>query len=208
MLKIVHLVLVCLVLLVNLCITRPAFADRPKLDQNVDYLEITESLDGLLQARNSETLPEGISSPEALQQKITELQYQKYIVESGEGYGICQNNTSQTIAVYGPKAKKSTSTYDNELYLLPAGEETDEDWDCDGVYFPSDANFAGGNLGAAAAVKILDGTDLNITENPGTGAIELNLPPVQVFKAGDANWNIPDLTTADLTRQFPQAPTD
>src|SRR5918912_326491 len=174
MIKLVHLFLVCLVFLGNLCIAQPSFADRPKLDKNIDYLEITESLDGLLQAQNRETLPEGISSPEALQQRIAELQYQKYIVESGEGYGICQNNTNRTIAVYGPKSKKSTSTYDNELYLLPSGEVTDEDWDCDGVYLPNDANIAGLNLGAAGAAKILDGTDLKITENSQTGAIEFN----------------------------------
>lgn len=203
-----RIVLVSLVLLVNLLIAQPSLADRPKLDKNLDYLELTETLDGLLQARSSQTLPEGIESPDVLQQKITELQYQKYIVEAGEGYGVCQNDTSKPIAVYGPNSKKSNSTFDNTLYLLAPGEVTDEDWDCDGVYLPNDAKIAGLNLGTAGAIKILDGTELKITENPNTGAIEFNLPPAQVFKAGEANWDIPDVAEADISRQLPQAPTD
>lgn len=47
-----------------------------------------------------------------------------------------------------------------------------------------------------------------MTENPDTGAIELNLPPAGVFVSGDVNWEIPDLTQADLATQFPMAPLD
>lgn len=201
-------ILLCLVALVSLWVAPPAFADAPKLDQNIDYLQITESLDGLLNARESGQLPEGTESTEALQQKITELQYQKYIVEASEGYSECLNQTGKTIAVYGPSSKKSTTTFDNTLYLLPAGEATDDDWSCQGVYLPNDVNVAGLNLGGAGAAKFLSGTRLAITENPETGAIEFNLPPAQVFKAGEVNWDIPDVAAADLNRQLPQAPTD
>jgi hypothetical protein len=208
MLRFFSIVLACLILWTNFLVAQPAFADRPKLDRNLDYLELTETLDGLLQSRTNQELPEGISSTEQLQQKIAELQYQKYVVEMGEGYGECQNNTSQPIVVYGPKSKKSTATYDNERYLLAAGETTDEDWDCDGVYLPNDAKVAGLDLGAAGAVKILDGTRFVISEDPNTQAIDFNLPPAQVFKSGDINWDIPDVASSAIAQPLLQAPTD
>lgn len=201
-------VLLSLVMLVSLWFAPPAFADAPKLDQNVDYLQITESLDGLLNAREAGELPEGIASAEELQQKITQLQYQKYIVEASKGYSECLNQTGKTIAVYGPSPKKSNTSFDNTLYLLPAGEATDDDWSCQGVYLPNDIKVAGLNLGVAGAAKFLSGTRLAITENPDTGAIEFNLPPAQVFQVGEVNWDIPDVTEADLNQQLPQAPTD
>lgn len=206
--KCLQAVLLCLVVLVNLWFAPPAFANAPKLDQNVDYLQITESLDGLFNARESGELPEGIASAEELQQKITALQYQKYIVEAGEDYSECLNQTGKTIAVYGPSPKKSNTPFDNTLYLLPAGEATDDDWSCQGVYLPNDIQIAGLNLSSAGAAKFLSGTRLAITENPDTGAIEFNLPPAQVFQVGEVNWDIPDVAAADLNRQLPQAPTD
>lgn len=208
MMKVFKVALVCVVLLLNLLVVQPAYADRPKLDNNIDYLEITESLDGLVKARDAEEIPEGLSSANELQQKIAELQYQKYIIETGGGYGLCRNETAKTIAVYGAVPKKSNSKYDNTLYLLNSGEETDDDWSCTGVYIPNDVKVAGVNLDGASAVRILNGAELVIRENPETGAIELNLPPTQILKAGDANWEIPDLAEADLNRQLPQAPTD
>lgn len=208
MMKLFKVALVCLILLMNVLMVQPAYADRPKLDNNIDYLEVTESLDGLLKAQDSEELPEGITSTNELQQKIAGLQYQKYIIETGEGYGICSNETSMTIAVYGAASKQSNSEYDNTLYLLPNGEATDEDWSCAGVYIPNNVKVAGINLEGASAIRILNGAQLVIKENPDTGVIELNLPPTQVLKSGDANWEIPDLAEADLNRQLPQAPTD
>lgn len=206
--KRLQVVLLGLVALISLWIAPPAFADAPKLDQNIDYLQITESLDGLLNARETGEMPEGIASAEELQQKITQLQYQKYIVEAGEDNSECLNQTGKTIAVYGPSPKKSNTTFDNTLYLLPAGEATDDDWSCQGVYLPNDIKVAGLNVGGAGAAKFLSGTRLAITENPDTGAIEFNLPPSQVFQTGQVNWDIPDVATADLNRQLPQAPTD
>lgn len=206
--KLFKSILVSLVLLINLLSTQPAFADAPKLDKNADYQQITAALSGLLQARETQQLPEGIASEQELQQKIGELQYQKYVVESGKGVTECFNNTSRTIAVYGPTGKKSTSGFDNILYLLPSGEATDDDWSCEGVFLPSDLKVAGLDLESASAAKFLSGTRLTISENPETGALEFNLPPVQVFKTGEVNWDIPEVTEADLNRQLPQAPTD
>lgn len=208
MMKQFKVALVCLILLINVLIVQPAYADRPPLDNNIDYLEVTESLNGLLNAQDSEELPEGIASTSELQQKIAELQYQKYIIETGEGYGTCSNETSKTIAIYGAASKKSNSEYEKTLYLLPNGEATDEDWSCSGVYIPNDVKVAGVNLAGASAIRILNGAQLVIKENSDTGAIELNLPPSQVLTAGDANWEIPDLAEIELNRQLLQAPTD
>lgn len=206
--KLFKVILVCLVLLINFVIAPPSFADAPKLDKNPDYQQITTALSELLQARESQQLPEGIGTLEELQQKITGLQYQKYVVEAGKGVTECRNNTGRTVAVYGPTSKKLTSKFDNTLYLLPSGAETDDDWNCEGVFLPSDVNVAGLDLDTAGAAKFLSGTRLDINENPDTGAIEFNLPPAQVFKAGEVNWDIPDITEAALNTQLPKAPLD
>ncbi|HEY9645730.1 MAG TPA: hypothetical protein V6C88_05140, partial [Chroococcidiopsis sp.] len=109
---------------------------------------------------------------------------------------------------YGDLPPQSTATFAQVLYLLPAGEATDDDWSCKGVYLPNDANVDGLTVNHAAALKILDGTQLVVTENPDTGAIAFNLPPAAVFSADEINWEIPDLTQAELNQQFPAAPLD
>ncbi|MBD1870551.1 hypothetical protein H6F95_25280 [Cyanobacteria bacterium FACHB-471] len=204
--KLFKLLLIGLMLFLNIAVAQPALADPPPLDQNPDYTQITETLVNLTQAQDTNTPPEGMTM-EQVQQQIADLQYQKYIMETGEDT-ICRNDTAQAIAVYGDKSKTSTSTFDQIMYLLPAGAETDDDWACKGIYLPNDVKVAGLNVGSAAAIKVLQGTQLIATENPDTGAIELNLPATQVFKSGDLNWEIPDLTQADLTTQFPAAPLD
>ena len=72
---------------------------------------------------------------------------------------------------------------------------------------PSDVKAAGLNVGTTSAAKFLSGTRLTISENLDTGAIEFNLPPTQVFKAGEANWDIPDVAEAALLK-LPKAPLD
>jgi hypothetical protein len=200
------LLLVGLMLLINMVIARPAFADPLPLDQNPDYTEITETLTNLTQAQETNTPPEGMTL-EQVQQQIADLQYQRYIMETGEDT-ICRNDTAQAIAVYGDRPQKSDSTFDQVIYLLPAGAETDDDWACKGIYLPSDVKVAGLNPESAAAVKILQGTQLVVTEDPETGAIALNVPATKVFKSGEVNWEIPNLTQADLMTQFPAAPVD
>lgn len=206
--KFLKAIAVCLVLLANLVIAQPAFAGTAKLDQNSDYQGITQTLTELLQARENNQLPEGITSTDQLQQSIAALQYQKYVIETGKGVTECRNNTGRPIAVYGSTTKKLTSQFDNTLYLLPSGEETDDSWNCEGVFLPSDLKVAGLDLGTAGAAKFLSGTHLTIAENPDTAAIEFNLPPTQVFKPGDVNWKIPDVTEAELDPQLPKAPLD
>lgn len=200
-------ILLGLLLCFNFAIAKPALADRPNFQNNPDYIEITENLNKLLEGKQNNTLPEGVNTSE-VNQKIAQLQFEKYIIENGEETTVCRNETGKSLAVYGSKSKKSDSTYDNTLYLLPDGQSTDDDWNCEGVYLPNDVKVAGLDLNSAAAVKVLNGTNLVVKANPDTGAYELNLPPAKVFKTGEANWDIPDLSQASLDIQYPKAPID
>lgn len=206
--KCFQLFLVALVLFFNLIFAQPSLADRPKLDKNADYIELTQSLNDLTQAKESENYPEGLTRAN-VEQKITELTYQKYILETAkEPVGICDNQSGQIVAVYGKKPKKSNSTYDDIIYLLPDGEITDDNFDCDGIYIPRDTQVANLVGDAPAATKIIDGSKFVITSNPETGTLQFNLPPAKVYQSDEINWEIPDLTQADLETKFPNAPTD
>ncbi|BAY09573.1 hypothetical protein [Calothrix sp. NIES-2098] len=188
----VKITLVCLLLLVNLTIAQPSWAGS-KLADDPDYIEITKSLETALQDKQTQG-----STPE-IEQKISNLQYQKYIVENSEDpVGICRNETDKTLLVYGQKPKKSTSSYDNQLYLLPSGAETDDEWDCQGVYIPGKAATEEQAATSAKALKIVHGTRLVATTNPETGETEFNLPPAKVFQSGEANWLIPEDVQATL----------
>lgn len=205
--RLFKIILVALLFCINLALAQPSLADRPKIEKNPDYVKLTQTLDNFLKAREQQTLPKGITA-EQLQQQIADLKFQKYIMETGEGVGLCRNQTQQTLAVYGPKSKKSKSTYDNELYLLSPGQETDDEWDCKGIYLPNDVNVAGLDNNGAVAAKIVNGTQLVVTSNPETGVIDINVPFAQVFQADEVNWQIPDLSQAALESQFPNAPVD
>ncbi|MBD2565176.1 hypothetical protein ACEYW6_26820 [Nostoc sp. UIC 10607] len=190
--SLVKITLVCLLLLVNLMIAQPSWAGK-KLANDPDYIEITKSLESALQDKQAQGV-----TPE-IEQKITNLKYQKYILENSEDpVGICRNETDKTLLIYGEKPKKSTSTYDNELYLLPSGAETDDEWDCQGVYIPGQAATEEQAATPAQAFKIVHGTRLVATTNPETGEIEFNLPPAKVFQSGEVNWVIPENLKAAL----------
>ncbi|MGG6295065.1 hypothetical protein ACQ4M4_11780 [Leptolyngbya sp. AN02str] len=204
--KLLKAACIAFLLILNLAVVKPALADAPKPTESADYTNLVETLSGLIQARDTNTPPEGMTIAD-VEQKIPTLEYQKYLMEMGEDT-LCRNNTTRPLAVYGSPNKGSTTTFEQVLYLLPAGEETDDNWVCGGVYLPNDATAAGLELMGATAVKILPGTELEIAEDPDTGAIAFNLPPASVFSAGDINWEIPDLAQADLTNQYPEAPLD
>lgn len=205
--KKINLLLIGLVFLFNVFFAQPSWAGS-KLSKNPDYIELTQNLNQLIEAKNNQTLPEGLNLAD-VDQKIAELKFQKYIIESGEDTTIV-NNSGQPLAVYGPKGKKSTSTFDNVLYVLPDGEETDDDEVFQGIYLPKDAKVSGLTLdGAAVAAKIIPGSRLVVTADPTTGALDFNLPVSKVFKAGEVNWEIPDLAAADLaTQKLPRAAID
>lgn len=188
----VKITLVCLLLLVNLMIAQPSWAGK-KIADDPDYIELTKSLESALQDKQTQG-----NTPE-IEQNISNLKYQKYIVENSKSpAGICRNETDKTLLIYGQKPKKSTSNYDNELYLLPSGAETDDEWDCQGVYIPGQAATEEQAATPAKAFKIVHGTRLVATTNPQTGEIDFNLPPAKVFQSGEANWFIPEDLQATL----------
>lgn len=210
------IVLVLFVFLVNLVFAPPSLAEpkTPRYVNNPDYIEVTQSLNTLLKAKETPAEAEKYT-PEELDNKIADLELQKYTLETGVNWGQCRNETGKTLAVYGPNPKKSKSVYDRTLYFLGAGQTTEPEWDCDGVYIPSDAvtnlTTDGQTLGAVA-VKIVDGTQLVVKTNPDTGALELNPPPAKIFKSGEVNWFIPNVSQASIDTRIPNAflqdPTD
>lgn len=199
------IILVLVVLFVNLMITPAAFADRIA-KKSADYPVVTQTLKDLLQVSKDPDQTE--YQPAELQQKISDLKLQKYILETAEDLGICRNETGKTLGVY---AHKAGSNRPNTLYYLASGEETDDDYECDGIYLPNDAKIAGFDLtGESSALKFLDGTQLVATSNSETGEIELNLPSAltTLIKAGEKGWSIPTLAQADIDAQTPNAPVD
>jgi hypothetical protein len=195
--KLLKIILVTLVFLVNLTIAQPSWADRPKVTKNPDYVELTKSLDSLLAKKEA---PD--ANPE-LQQQIDELQLQKAAMESGITWGQCRNETGKTLAVYGPNAKGSQSSFDNALYFLPNGESTPEGWDCNGIYLPTGIKVAGVDVTEPLAYKVVDGTQLIAKTNPDASELVLNVPPAQLFKTGEANWSIPNVSQAFIDSRIP-----
>lgn len=190
--NLVKITLVCLLLLVNLMIAQPSWAGK-KYTADPDYIEVTKALESTLQ--NQET--QG-NTPE-IKQEISELKFQKYIIENSEdSYGVCRNETDKTLLVYGEKPKKSTSTYDNELYLLPSNAETDDEWNCEGVYIPGQSATEEQGATLPKAFKIVHGTRLVATTNPRNGEIEFNVPFSKVLNPGEDNWFIPENLQAAL----------
>ena len=214
--KLITSVLIALVLLVNLVVAQPSLAgddDQPTYETNPDYIAITQELNKLSKAKDTQAQFENYS-PEEIQSRIAELEFQKYTLETGTNWGQCRNETGRTLAVYGPKPKKSPTSYENVLYFLGDGQTTQEQWDCAGVYLPNDVKIASSNsdeqgqeLAGPVAVKIADGTQVVIKSNPETGAVEFSLPPAKVFKAGEANWFIPNVPQSVIATRIPSAPT-
>jgi hypothetical protein len=204
--KKLKMLLVLFVCLMSFAIAGPTFAD-PIAKKSPDYPIVTQTLNDLLQLQKDPN--QKTYNSEELQQKIADTQLQKYILESVEGWSTCRNEMGKTLAVYAHKPKKSSI---NTLYYLAAGQKTDDDWDCDGLYLPSDAKIAGFKLTGSnpVALKILDGSRLVATTNPDTGEMELNLPLAltQLVKAGDVDWTIPAMAQADIDVQIPNAPID
>jgi hypothetical protein len=211
--------LILLIIVANLAFAQPSFADRPKFSKNPDYIEVTKALNELTQAKDNQTQVESLT-PEEIQKRTEELTLQKYALETGINWGQCDNQTGNTIAVYGKRPNdedNEDAVYDNGLYFLANGQSTKKNWDCDGVYLANDAKVAnftsspggqGQELTGPAALKILDGTQLVIKTNPDTAAIELNVPTVKVITSKEANWFIPDISQTIIGTRVPNAPTN
>ncbi|MBO3460473.1 hypothetical protein G7B40_000540 [Aetokthonos hydrillicola Thurmond2011] len=207
--KLFKTLLVVCTLVVNFLIAQPCWAGSPKLTQTPDYAEVTKSLDDLIQAKAAPEQTE--YTPEQIEQKIGELNLQKYILETALEWAQCRNQTGQTLGVYAHKAKNNQQP---TLYYLGNGKITDDDWNCDGIYLPAGVKLASSipgdtklqELTEPLALKILPGTQLIAKTNVNTGAIELNIPPVKVFKTGETTWLIPNLTATNISTQIPNAP--
>ena len=216
--KIANLLLVSLMLIANLLFVQPALADKPSFLKNPDYIEVTQNLNALKMAQQTQSQAENYN-PEQIQQKIDELEFQKYALEMGINWGQCQNATGKTLAIYGPKPKFDDDDYEedypyaNGLYFLADGQTTKKKWDCQGVYLPTDAqttissNGQNEELLGPAAIKVADGTQLIVKTNADTGAIEFSIPPTQALKAGAANWFIPNVSQAVIDTRVANAPT-
>ncbi|MEH1871458.1 hypothetical protein [Nostoc sp.] len=215
--KIWKSLLIVLMVLVNLAFAQPSFADRPKFSKNPDYIEVTKALKELSQTKDTQTQVEGLT-PEEIQKRTEELTLQKYALETGINWGQCDNQTGNTIGVYGKRPNEEEdedAVYDNNLYFLANGQSTENNWDCDGIYLANDvkvANFTsspngqGQELTGPAALKILDGTQLVIKTNADNTAIDLNVPTVKVLNSKTANWFIPDISQAIINTRVPNAP--
>lgn len=217
--KIWKSLLIVLMVLVNLAFAQPSFADRPKFSKNPDYIEVTKALKELSQTKDTQTQVEGLT-PEEIQKRTEELTLQKYALETGINWGQCENQTGNTIAVYGKRPNdedEEDAVYDNNLYFLANGQSTENNWDCDGIYLANDvkvANFTsspngqGKELTGPAALKILDGTQLVVKTNQDTAAIDLNVPTVKVLNSKTANWFIPDISQPIINTRVPNAPSN
>jgi hypothetical protein len=196
--KLIKVALIVLALVMNLAIAQPSFAD-PNLTKTPAYTEVTQALDNLLNAPDQSGL-----SPEKIQTQIGELKLQKYILETAKDWAQCRNETGKTLAVYAHKPKKAQ---ESSLYFLANGQETDDDWNCDGVYLPTGSQITGfEGLTEPIAFKVIEGTQLIAKTNPTTSAIEFNVSPAKVIKTGDPGWTIPDLAQADIEAHRATAP--
>lgn len=212
--KFIRAFLIVLIVVANLVFAQPSLADAPNFTKSPDYTEVTQALDSLLQAKDSPNQSD--YTPEEIQKNIGVLQLEKYILETAKTWAQCSNETGKTLAVYAHKPKKSSFSNESTLYYLGNGKSTDEDWNCDGVYLPGGVKVAGltssdpqgEELGEALAIKIVPGTQLVATTNSETGAIEFSVAPAKFFKAGEGNWNVPNLAQADIDSQKPNAPID
>jgi hypothetical protein len=206
------IILVVLVLLVHLVVVPPSWADRLNLTKSPDYTEVTQAIDNLLQTKD--TPDSSQFTPEEFQQELGELKLQKYILETASNWAECRNETGKTLGIYAHKPKRAA--LGNTLYFLSNNQTTDDDWDCDGVYLPSGTKVAGLTVTAPQeqelteplAIKVVDGTRLVAKTNSETGAVEFNVIPAKIFKAGEGNWSIPNLSLADIEAKVPDAPVE
>ncbi|MDZ8056345.1 MAG: hypothetical protein RMX68_024500 [Aulosira sp. ZfuVER01] len=200
--QLIKIILVALVFILNLTVAQPSWAGKD-FTKGTDYAEVTQELYQLLSVQAN---PEQAGyTPEQFQERLSQLQSQKYVMETARKRAQCFNQTGGTLGVYANKPKK----YPTQLYFLAVGQITDDDWDCDGIYFPTGTRIALNpnaqvqELTEPIAVKFVDGTQSIARTNPATGAIELNVAPAKIFKAGEGNWLLPTLSQTDINAQIP-----
>lgn len=194
--KFLKIALVVAVMLVNLVIAQPTLAD-PSYRDNPDYIAVTKTLKNL-----KENVKGAI--PASLQQQIDELEFQKAAIKSGVVWGQCRNESGGNLGIYGTGSEESEESGNkNQIYFLANGQTTPNQWDCQGVYLPSDVKVASLDKTGAAAVKIMDGTQILVKKNPETSELELNLPDANVVKRSEKGWYIPNVSQAFVDSRIP-----
>lgn len=196
--------LIVCVLLLNSLIAFPAWADAGKYIKTPEYTEVTQAIADLTDPAKRTDL-----TPTAIQQKLADLRFQQYILETSEGRSNCRNETDKTLAVYARPKKAAVAP---TLYFLGAGEAIDDDVECSGIYLPSGSKVVAGafaqELTNPTAIKFVPGTQLVATANPDTGEIQLNAPAFGAFQEGEIDWSIPTFSPAEVEAQTPNAPVD
>jgi hypothetical protein len=208
--------LVLAVFLTSLIFVQPAsLADRPKISKNPDYVTLTEQLKSLKKSQEKQVKLADYT-PEQIEQKINELEFQRYALESGIDWGQCSNQTGKTLAIYGPEPNLDEDEYSEgaALYFLGDGQTTEDRWNCKGVYLPSDVNAVainsdgqGQEFIGGVVIKVPVGTNLVLKTDPDTGAIEFNQAGTQVVKSDEVNWYIPNVSQAIVDARVTNAPT-
>lgn len=99
--------------------------------------------------------------------------------------GTCINSTGETILVYGPKSLETPQDKDNALYRRTASRKTPDDWDCDGIYVPSDRiaeQVIGSDISGSVAIEYVAPLTFEIEKN----GDKYDLPPNQgAFKSNE-----------------------
>ncbi|MBD1855029.1 MULTISPECIES: hypothetical protein [Leptolyngbya] len=194
--KLFKIALFVAILLVNFAIASPSWADRPKATKNADYIEVTKTLDRLLQEQESD------GATPALKQQIDELKIQKAAIASGITWGQCSNETGSTLAIYGSAPGESSKSADT-LYFLADGQTTPDGWDCSGIYLPSGTKSAESDSTKPSVFKIMDGTRLVARRNSETGEIVFNAP--LIADAPAEKMSIPNISQAFIDSRIPSS---
>lgn len=104
--------------------------------------------------------------------------------------------------IYGPKHPGDQSIFDTSPYLLPQGDTTPPDWDCDGFFVPNDRfveePFRRARKGPLA-VKFWDYRHFTVTARSvgvyGCATSNGRFEPSQI------NWPIPNFSYDQLMRK-------
>jgi hypothetical protein len=208
-------ILVLALLCLTLLFAESALADPPKYKKNPDYITLNQQLNQLQTAKATQTPLVG-HTLEEINQKINDLEFQKFAFESGIDWGQCSNQTGKTLAIYGTEPNLEDDDYSNgaALYFLGDGQTTKDRWNCKGIYLPADVqavalglNEQNVELTGGVVLKVLNGTKLVLKTNPDTSAIEFNPVGTQILKAGEVNWFIPNVSQSVIDAKVTNAPT-
>lgn len=208
-------ILMVAILVVSLMFAQPSLADRPKVTKNPDYKALVQQLKTLQAVKETQTQLEGYTAEE-VDQKINELELQKYAFESGIDWGQCTNQTGKTLGIYGPEPEVDDDEYSPgaALYFLGDNQTTEDNWNCKGIYLPNDVtavaisqNGERADVTGGVVIKVPNGTNLVLKTNQDTGVIEFNQAGTTILKPSDTDWFIPNVSQAIVDARVTNAPT-